>query len=225
MVHVIKKIQRPPEEIIDKFRTLGSATVYEASGRSGSVHPSIKPLRPGMKIVGPAVTVKCAPGDNLMLHKALEVAEPGDVIVASTGNYPFAGYFGDLMATYAVSRGIAGLAIDGCVRDSSSIAEMGLAVFCRGTCIRGTTKGLLGLINHPILFGEVIVSPGDLVLGDDDGIVIVERDRIEEVLEASLNRARKEEEKARVLSSGVSTVSYNRLDRVFAQLGLVEESS
>ncbi|MBZ4658508.1 MAG: Demethylmenaquinone methyltransferase [Desulfacinum sp.] len=223
MAHVIRHVERFSEDALAPFRTLGSATVYEASGRRGSVHPSIKPLRTGMRLLGPALTVLCRPGDNLMLHKALEIAQPGDVIVAATGGYPDAGYFGDLMATSAMARGIGGLAIDGCVRDSASIADMGFSVFCRGTCIRGTTKGVLGLVNHPVLFGEVVVHPGDLILGDDDGIVVVERARVAHVLEASLKRVAKEEEKAEVLRSGVSSVSYNKLDAVFERLGLVEE--
>jgi 4-hydroxy-4-methyl-2-oxoglutarate aldolase len=118
---------------------------------------------------------------------------------------------------------LGGLAIDGCLRDSAELLELGFPVFCRGTCIRGTTKGTLGRINHPILFGEVVVNPGDLVLGDDDGIVIVAQAEMEAVLKAARERVAKEVKKAAELAKGVSSVELNKLDKVFESLGLVEE--
>ena len=223
MAHVITQIQRPPKRLVDAFNGFGAATVYEAAGGLGSVDPAIKPLGKGVRLLGPALTVRCHPKDNLMLHKALQIAQPGDIIVASTDGYPNAGYFGELMATSAKAREIGGLAIDGCVRDSAEILEMDFPVFCRGTCMRGTVKNNLGSINHPILFGEVMVNPGDLVLGDDDGIVIISRPKLEEVLEATRLRVEKEKEKAAVLKQGVSSVEFNKLDRVFQSLGLVED--
>ncbi len=177
MAHVLTSITRPERQLIEAFQGLGAATVYEAAGRVGSVHPGIKPLAKGVRLLGPAVTVRCHPRDNLMLHKALQIAQAGDVLVASTDGYPEAGYWGGLMATSAMARKLGGLAIDGCVRDSEEMIRMGFPVFCRGTCMRGTTKGVLGSVNLPILFGEVTVNPGDLVLGDDDGMVIVPRRR------------------------------------------------
>jgi 4-hydroxy-4-methyl-2-oxoglutarate aldolase len=223
MVHVITKVPRPGRKLIEPFSTIGAATVYEASGRQGSIDPRIKPLSRGMRVLGPAVTVECYPKDNLMLHKALQIAEGGDVLVASTQGYPDAGYWGGLMATSAVARKLGGLVIDGCVRDSAEIAEMGFPVFCLGTCMRGTIKGNLGRVNHPLLVGEVLVHPGDLVLGDDDGLVVVAREKIEAVLEASRARIGKEEEKAEGLAKGISSVELNKLDAVFQALGLVEE--
>ncbi|RKX76867.1 MAG: 4-hydroxy-4-methyl-2-oxoglutarate aldolase [Spirochaetes bacterium] len=223
MVHVYTRVARANRRLIDAFAGLGAATVYEASGRKGSVDPQIKPLARGIKLLGTAITVQCHPKDNLMLHKALQIAEKGDVIVASTQGYPEAGYWGGLMTRSAVARGLGGLAIDGCVRDSEEIIELNFPVFCRGTCIRGTTKGVLGYINHPVLFGDVVVNPGDLILGDDDGLVVVAREKIEAVLKASQDRVAKEEEKARALESGVSSVELNRLDEVFKSLGLSED--
>lgn len=223
MAHVILHIERPQRQLIEGYRGLGAATVYEAAGRSGSVHPAIKPLARGLRLLGPALTVRCHPRDNLMLHKALQIAQEGDVLVAATDGYPEAGYWGGLMATSAVARKLAGLAIDGCVRDSEEIIAMGFPVFCRGTCIRGTTKGLLGSVNLPILFGEVTVNPGDLVLGDDDGLVVVPRAQLETVLAASRQRMEAEKRKAAVLAGGVSSVEFNKLGPVFASLGLVEE--
>lgn len=223
MTHVFTKISRPSPQIVDGFRRLGTATVHEASGRNGAVDPAIKSLAKGTRLLGPAITVLCHPKDNLMLHKALQIAQPGDVLVASTDGHPWAGYWGGLMTTSAVARRVGGLAIDGCVRDSVELIEAGFSVFCRGTCIKGTTKSMLGTINHPLLFGGVLVNPGDLILGDDDGLVVVQRTRIEEVLEASRNRVEKEKGKAAALRGGVTSVELNKLEPVFRSLGLVEE--
>jgi 4-hydroxy-4-methyl-2-oxoglutarate aldolase len=223
MAHVITRFRRPNQSLIQSFTGLGAATVYEAAGRIGSVDPGIKPLAPGIRILGPAFTVVCHPQDNLMLHKALQLAQPGDVLVASTGGQFHAGYWGGLMATSAMAKGIAGLAIDGCVRDSAEIVQMGFPVFSRGRCMRGTTKGVLGKINHQMLFGEVLVHPGDLVLGDDDGMVVIPQAEIEKVLEASNRRVEAEKIKAEKLRKGVSSVELNKLDPVFASLGLVQE--
>ncbi|THB81361.1 MAG: 4-carboxy-4-hydroxy-2-oxoadipate aldolase/oxaloacetate decarboxylase [Desulfobacteraceae bacterium] len=223
MTHVFTKIERPSQEVIEAYRSLAAATVHEASGRCGDVDYHIKPIQRGLKICGPALTVQCHPKDNLMLHKALEIASPGDIIVATVGAHYHAGYFGDLMATSAIARKVGGLAIDGCIRDAEEICESGFPVFSRGFCITGTVKNTLGKVNHPILFGGVQVNPGDLILGDDDGMVIVEKARIEEVLAKSKDRVEKEVEKAKVLESGVSSVEFNKLDKKFETLGLVQE--
>ena len=223
MIHVINKIERPSKELIERFRKIGSATVHEASGQKGGVSPVIKPIAGGVRICGPAYTVECHPRDNLMLHKALERAQPGDVLVATVGGCYEAGYWGGLMATSAVARKLAGLAIDGCIRDSEEITEMGFPIFCRGFCIWGTSKAVLGRINYPVVFGGVWVNPGDLILGDDDGIVAVERKSCEAVLEKSIKRVENEEKKTEKLKAGVSSVELNKLDKVFESLGLVEE--
>ncbi len=223
MVHVFTQVPRPDRKLVEAFKDLGAATVYEAAGRRGSVDPRIKPLARGIRLLGPAFTVECHPKDNLMLHKALQIAQKGDVLVASTQGYTDAGYWGGLMGTSAIARQLGGLAIDGCVRDSAELLELGFPVFCRGTCMRGTTKGTLGRVNHPVLVGEVIVHPGDLILGDDDGLVVVARKEIEVVLEAARERVSKEEKKAAALAKGVSSVELNKLVPVFRSLGLVEE--
>ncbi len=209
--------------MITAFSNFGAATVYEAAGRIGSVDPAIKPLGTDMRLRGAALTVRCHPKDNLMLHKALQIAQPGDIIVAATDGYPNAGYFGDLMATSAMARHIGGLAIDGCVRDSAEIIEMGFPVYCRGTCMRGTAKQTLGSVNHPVLFADVVVNPGDLVLGDDDGIVIIPQSKLEEVMEATRLRVEKEKDKAAALKQGISSVALHKLDQVLQLLGLVED--
>ncbi|MCX8117042.1 MAG: 4-carboxy-4-hydroxy-2-oxoadipate aldolase/oxaloacetate decarboxylase [Desulfobacterota bacterium] len=222
MIHVIKEIQRPPKELIESFRRIGTATVHEASGRKGAVDHRIKPIASGLRLCGPAFTVQCHPGDNLMLHKALERAQPGDILVTATGGSYEYGYWGGLMATSAVAKQLGGLALDGCIRDSAEIIRMGFPIFCRGFCIRGTTKTVLGLINHPILFGGVLVQPGDLILGDEDGLVVVERTECEAVLEKSIKRLEAERLKSERLKAGISSVELNQLQKVFEFLGLQE---
>ena len=223
MAHVITQFKRPPDELVAQYKDFGAATVYEAAGRIGSVDPSIKPLNRNMRLLGPALTVRCHPKDNLMLHKALQIAQPGDIIVATTEGYPNAGYFGDLMATSAMARRIGGLAIDGCVRDSAEIIKMGFPLYCRGTCMRGTAKQTLGTVNQPVLFADVVVNPGDLLVGDDDGIVVIPQSKLEEVLTATRVRVEKEKDKTAALEQGISSVELNKLDQVFQNLGLVEE--
>lgn len=223
MIHVKTRIDRPPSELLDRFTKLGVATVHEASGRKGAVDPAIKPIRRGLRLCGPAFTVQCGPGDNLMLHKALEKAEPGDVLVTSVSGYPEGGYFGGLMAVSGVTRRLGGLAIDGCIRDSEEIIAMGFPIFARGFCIRGTGKAVAGLINHPTVFGGILVQPGDLILGDDDGLVVVARSEAGAVLEKAMQRVEAEAKKAEQLRQGTSSVELNKLGRVFEALGLVEE--
>lgn len=223
MVHVKTQFQRPSETVIQGFSEIAVATVYEASGRKGDVDCRIKPIQKGLNICGPALTVQCHPRDNLMLHKALEVAQPGDIIVASTSGHYDAGYWGDLMATSAIARKVGGLAIDGCIRDSREICQTGWPVFSRGICITGTVKNTLGTVGHPIIFGGAPVRSGDLILGDDDGMVVVARERFDEVLEKARDRVGKEVEKAKQLMSGISSVAFNKLDKKFDTLGLVQE--
>ena len=206
MVHVINRFQRPAKKTVDRFRGIGTATVHEASGRKGYVDCAIKPIARGVRICGPAFTVQCHPRDNLMLHKALERAQPGDIIVASVGGYYEAGYWGGLMATSAMGRKIAGLAIDGCVRDSEEMIRMGFPIFCRGRCILGTAKSALGLINHPTLFGGAIVNPGDIILGDDDGVVVVPKAEAATALEKAVAREAWENDVRRKLEAGVTTI-------------------
>ena len=223
MIHIIGNIERPRKELVNKYRTMSAATVHEASGRKGAVDCGIKPIARGVRICGPAFTVQCHPGDNLMLHKAIEKAQPGDVLVASVGGYYEAGYWGALMAISGMTKKLGGLAIDGCIRDSEEIIGMGFPVFCRGFCIRGTTKTGMGLINHPTLFGGVVVNPGDLILGDDDGMVVVGHTVCEAVLEKSIDRVEAEEKKSAQLQAGTTSVELNKLEGVFEWLGLTED--
>ncbi|OQB24199.1 MAG: 4-hydroxy-4-methyl-2-oxoglutarate aldolase [Firmicutes bacterium ADurb.Bin182] len=223
MVHVRTKIERPTEKIISAFKEHASATIHEASGRKGYIDCAIKPIARELKICGPAFTVQCAPGDNMMLHKALERAQPGDVIVAEVGGAYDYGYFGNLMATSAIARHVGGLAINGCIRDSAEIIEAGFPIFARGFCIRGTGKGMIGLINYPLIFGGMLINPGDLIVGDDDGLVVVRLEDCESVLQKVLERVEKEKVKEKVLATGVSSVEFNNFGPLFEAAGLVEE--
>jgi len=223
MIHVITNIKRPSKEVIEKFRSISVATVYEASGRKGFIDPKIKPIIKGIKLCGPAFTVQTAPGDNIMLHKALEKSQEGDVIVATVGGEYDYGYWGDLMSVQAKAKKLGGLAIDGCIRDSEEIVEMGFPIFSRGLAIRGTVKASLGLINYPVNFGGTVVNPGDLILGDDDGMVVVRFQDCKEILAKSQERIQKEKIKAKALISGITSIKYNKLDKVFESLNLIEE--
>ncbi len=223
MIHVRTKIQRPDAKLVEAFKKHATATIHEASGRKGYIDCKIKGIAKGMRICGPAFTCQCAPGDNMMLHKALERAQPGDVIVATVGGAEEFGYFGDLMATSALARKVAGLAIEGCVRDSEEIIEAGFPIFSKGLCIRGTGKGTLGLINYPTVFGGISINPGDLIVGDDDGMVLVRLADCEEVLAKTEDRVSKEDAKAKTLASGVSSVEFNKFGPMFEAAGLVEE--
>ena len=223
MVHVRKTIERPSSQLVEKFRKQASATIHEASGRKGYISYRIKPIAKGMKVCGPAFTVECPSGDNMMLHKALELAQPGDVIVATVAGAEDYGYWGDLMAVSAVSRKLGGLCIEGCIRDSEDIIKLGFPIFSTGLCIRGTGKGTLGLINYPIFFGGQRIEPGDLIVGDDDGLVVVALKDCKDVLEKTEERVAAEIEKAKVLATGVSSVEYNKFGPKFQAAGLMEE--
>lgn len=223
MIHVITKIQRPSPDLIKSFSELASATIHEASGRKGYVDCAIKPINRGIRVCGPAFTVQCAAGDNIMLHKALERAQPGDVIVANVGGAYDYGYFGNLMATSAIAKRLGGLCIDGCVRDGAEMIASGFPVFARGLCIRGTGKGTLGLVNYPTVFGGQTVFPGDLIIGDDDGLVVVRLEDCQAVLEKSRARVENETAKEATLKTGVSSVTFNKFEPLFEAAGLVEE--
>ena len=182
-----------------------SATVHEALGRIGAVDHEIKPIAKGMKICGPVVTVRCHVGDNLMLHKAIITALPGDVIIADMGNNRQQGSWGAMTSVQALHKGINGFVTNSGVRDSEEITQMGFPVFSSSVCIAGTVKVTTGVINEPISFGGVIVNPGDIILGDADGIMVVPRQRLEEAVNASKKREEQEELMKDKIMNGAST--------------------
>lgn len=223
MSHVINGIQRVSPELVNKYQGLSSATIHEASGGKGALSSRIKPIYPAMRVCGPAVTVKVRPGDNLLLHKAIYVAQPGDVIVADADGYLEAGPWGEIMAVAALARGIAGLIINGCVRDAEAMNERGFAVFACGLCIKGTEKTALGLINHPLNLDNITIHPGDLVLGDRDGVVVVKREEALEVYQKSMAREEKEAKIKERLRNGETTLDIYGFGDIITARGLTEE--
>ena len=223
MAHVIRDIQRVSGELINRYQELSSATVHEASGARGALSSRIKPISPEMKVCGTAVTVKVRPGDNLILHKAIYVAQAGDVIVADADGFTEAGPWGEIMAVAALARGIAGLVISGSVRDAEAMQALGFPVFSCGLCIKGTEKTSLGLINHPLNLDNVTINPGDLILGDRDGVVVVKREEAGEVFLKSLAREEKEKGIKERLRNGESTLDIYGFGDILKARGLTEE--
>ena len=191
---------------LDRFLGFDPATLYEAAGHQGMIDPTIRPAWPGARICGPAATVECPPGDNLMLHHAVADAEPGVVIVATLGSYLFTGAWGEVLTVAAQARGIAGLVVDGAVRDVEGIAAHRFPVFSRGLAIGACTKERTGHLNVPIVLGGVTVHPGDLIFGDADGLVVIERGRLDHVYEAAVLRRDREAGLMDQLRAGKTTI-------------------
>ncbi len=183
-----------------------TATLHEALGKIGNLPSVIKPISPGTKICGPAYTVQTMPRDNKILHRAYAYAQPGDVLVAHCSDYYEAGYWGDLMSLGAKTKGLAGLVIDACVRDADDIEAMGFPVFSRGLCIRGTSSIEGGTLNESIVIGGIIIHPGDIVVGDRDGVVVVPRARIGEAIEKAYARETREESIREQLRRGKTSI-------------------
>ena len=207
------------DEIMKKYETVTAATAHEAMGRLGALDSAIKPVRSGMRTLGRAFTCKCEPGDNLTLHAALKMAQPGDVIVCSAAGFTEQGLFGDVMASCAKGKGIAGLVVDGGVRDAADIARIGFPVFSRSVSIKGAVKESMGTLNEPIVVGGELITPGDLIIGDDDGVCVVPAARVEEIAEVSLEREQKEVRFRELLIQGNTTWEMLNLNALMVQKG------
>jgi 4-hydroxy-4-methyl-2-oxoglutarate aldolase len=206
--------------IYESLARLGSATVYEAQGGHGALDSGIKPLDPATRLVGPAFTVDTRPADNLMLHYALSKARPGDVLVVDAKGFVEAGPWGDVLTAAAMKKGLAGLVIHGAVRDASAIVAAGFAVFCRALSIKSTGKAQLGRIDVPVCIGDVVIHPGDIVVGDRDGVVIVSPADLQDVLQSARAREAKEAGFRSAIAQGASTVELLGLGPTLARLGL-----
>lgn len=205
---------------LDALRRLGAATVYEAQGARGALDSGLKPLDPGSILVGPAFTVDARPADNLILHLAVQRARPGDVLVVDAKAFMEAGPWGDVLTLQAMHKGIAGLVISGCVRDASAIVGLGFPVFCRGLSIKGTGKNQPGVLNAPLAIGGGVVHPGDIVVGDRDGLVVVPQDEVAAALASSLAREDKERAQRLAIERGTSTIELLGLQPALDRLGL-----
>lgn len=181
---------------------LGSATVYEAGGRGGYIDLDLHQILPGSRVAGPARTVRCGQDDNLMVHAAMAAVKPGDVLVLTMPEPRPVALVGDLLATQAKAHGAAAVLIDASIRDAEELVELGLPIWARWVRVKGATKALVGELDVPVLVGGAAIRPGDVVVLDSDGVAVVEAERVEEVLAASLEREEKERIKRGKLQEG-----------------------
>jgi 4-hydroxy-4-methyl-2-oxoglutarate aldolase len=218
---IVRTIARADPDVIGQLGAAGVATVHEAQGQSGLLRPDIRPTHPGARVAGSAVTVLCAPGDNLMIHAAIAVVRPGDVLVVATMSESTDGMFGDLLAESCVAHGVAGLVIDAGVRDTVEIAALGFPVWSRAVCAQGTSKTRAGSVNVPIVCAGASVSPGDVIVGDADGVVVVPRESAASVAAAAAERIAKEERTRARLKAGELGLDIYGLRDVLARRGVV----
>jgi 4-hydroxy-4-methyl-2-oxoglutarate aldolase len=225
MYDVIKTFKKTPKEIVEAYSKVDeSASINESMpNKDGALNSHIKPIWPGTRMCGTAFTVQSGIGDNIMLHKAISMAKPGDVLMVTNGHYDEAGgMLGGMMAASLKAAGAAGLVIEGACRDTMLIKDLELPVFALNVSIKATTKLCPGKINHPVVIGGVLVNPGDIVFGDNDGVVVVPREQAEHVLAVSQAREAKEAEfLKRILNKEVST--FDMFTANYEKLGLTEE--
>ncbi|MDE3108683.1 MAG: 4-carboxy-4-hydroxy-2-oxoadipate aldolase/oxaloacetate decarboxylase [Acidobacteriota bacterium] len=217
---VVRNIEQPPKDVVDALEKFGVSTVHEAQGRIGLLAHYMRPIYPGASIAGAAVTVSLPPGDNLMIHVAVEVCKPGDILVVAPTSPCTDGYFGELLATSLRAHGVKGLVIEAGVRDVRPLTEMKFPVWSRAVHSQGTVKATLGSVNVPLICAGARIDPGDVIVADDDGVVVVRRSAAREVAAASQQRVDKEDKTRERLAKGELGLDMYGLREKVKQMGL-----
>ena len=217
---VVRKVERTDPSIVDALASMGTATVHESIGRRGFLGPDIRPIQSGTRTAGTAVTALCHPGDNLMIHAAAETCQPGDILVVAVTAPSSHGFFGELLGTSLQARGVRGLVIDAGVRDTAELRAMGFAAWSRHVSCQGTVKATPGSVNVPVVIGGHLVSPGDVVCADDDGVVVVARSEAAWALEMCRRRLAAEEEARARLAAGELGLDMHGLRQKLVEMGV-----
>lgn len=217
---IVRKISRAPAEVIRALGEQGVATIHEAQGRTGLMRPYMRPIYSSARVAGSAVSVLCPAGDNLMIHAAVEVCEPGDVLVVATSLESTDGMFGELLATSCRARGVTGLVIDAGVRDVADITAMNFPVWSKAISAEGTMKSGAGSVNVEIVCAGAVVRPGDVIVGDQDGVVIVKREAASEVARLGAERISREEDSRERLRAGELGLDFYGLRPKLTELGI-----
>lgn len=216
---IVTDVPRPAPELVKRFRGMASSNAADAMGRFRFMDPGIR-SRSGIDLCGVAVTVQCRPGDNLMVHKALEIAKEGDIVVVCTHGNTTSAVFGELMCRSAVAKGLGGIVVDGAIRDAEAIAKLGFPAFSRSVCPGGCDKDGPGEINVPIACGNTVVTPGDIVLGDGDGIAVVPQQSALEVVELIENLVEREKKRVQEIKEGL--VFKTEINETLRRKGVIE---
>jgi 4-hydroxy-4-methyl-2-oxoglutarate aldolase len=217
---IVKNIPRADASVIETLGTLGVATVHEAQGRSGLLRPYMRPIYPAARVAGSAITILCQAGDNLMIHAAIEVCGPGDVLVVTTTSESTDGMFGELLAVSARAHGVVGLLIDAGVRDVADLTTMAFPVWSKAISAQGTVKATAGSVNVPVVCAGAAIAPGDVIVGDVDGVVVVPREAAADVARLGNERVAKEEKSRERLRKGELGLDFYGLRAKLTELGV-----